>query len=505
MSRLSIFLKSVGFNIPVMIFVILFLIIFYKKKKEQKEEKPLFEFLLQGITIPLFVEFVALAMCIWLPEKSNVELKYTLFRVFYFFAYFWFLVFMIYQIAIVFKQILEDKEKPLAKKIVGISGKLLSKEGKKERFVLYSVALIEAFLAATIGKFELIFIESGPVVVAVGQLTNILVYMYLALSFIIYGIMVANRNKIKNLQVAPFYVITGIYCVAVAVSVFLGWHTNSVVSFFGFLMTIIFFTIESQDTEILETYNITKENEKKTIESKQKILVNMSHEIRSPMHNILGYGNIIKDVENMSEEEFKSNMGNITNSVYDLKDMIENIHDIANIESNQVSVNQVQYESKNLYSKINSFGERKSNKDGLRFTFEFDQMLPNIVYGDYDKIYKIITKVLENSIENTNYGEVKLSINGKMLDAEFIEMTYKVANTGHVMTKEMFDMNYEEFMLSGENINHVKLGIIIAKKYIEMLGGEIEFINEPGQGTQYIVTFRQKVIGAAPIGSLNQN
>ena len=73
------------------------------------------------------------------------------------------------------------------------------------------------------------------------------------------------------------------------------------------------------------------------------------------------------------------------------------------------------------------------------------------------------------------------------------------------MTKEMFDMTYEDFMLSNENIDYIKLGVVIAKKYVEMLGGEIEFINEPGQGTQYIVTFRQKVVGSAPVGSLTQN
>ena len=132
-------------------------------------------------------------------------------------------------------------------------------------------------------------------------------------------------------------------------------------------------------------------------------------------------------------------------------------------------------------------------------------MLPNVIYGDHEKIYKIITKVLENSIEKTSYGEVKLNIIGKMLDTEFIEMTYKVSNSGHVMTKEMFDMTYEDFMLSNENIDYIKLGVVIAKKYVEMLGGEIEFINEPGQGTQYIVTFRQKVVGSAPVGSLTQN
>lgn len=63
------------------------------------------------------------------------------------------------------------------------------------------------------------------------------------------------------------------------------------------------------------------------------------------------------------------------------------------------------------------------------------------------------------------------------------------------MSHELFEMDYEEFMTSNiKNVDYIKLGVIIAKKYIDILGGNIDFINESGKGTQYIITIRQKVI-----------
>jgi K+-sensing histidine kinase KdpD len=121
--------------------------------------------------------------------------------------------------------------------------------------------------------------------------------------------------------------------------------------------------------------------------------------------------------------------------------------------------------------------------------------IPNMLYGDKEKLYKIITKLLENAIEVTNYGEVKLEIDSNTLDHEYIEQTFKIINSGHVMSQQLFEMDYEEFMTSNDkNVDYIKLGVIIAKKYIEILGGNVEFINETGKGTQYIITIRQKVI-----------
>ena len=107
-----------------------------------------------------------------------------------------------------------------------------------------------------------------------------------------------------------------------------------------------------------------------------------------------------------------------------------------------------------------------------------------------------------NAIDNTNYGEVKLDVKGETLDQDMIEITYTISNSGHTMTNEMFEMDYEEYMISHEHKNYIKLGVIIAKRYVELLGGTIEFENKPGNGTKYIIKIRQKIMSVSPVGSI---
>ena len=70
------------------------------------------------------------------------------------------------------------------------------------------------------------------------------------------------------------------------------------------------------------------------------------------------------------------------------------------------------------------------------------------------------------------------------------------------MTQELFDLDIEDYISNAKKIDYSKLGFIIAKKYIDMLGGDIKFINEPGKGTQYIIKLKEKIIDEFPVGNI---
>ena len=70
------------------------------------------------------------------------------------------------------------------------------------------------------------------------------------------------------------------------------------------------------------------------------------------------------------------------------------------------------------------------------------------------------------------------------------------------MKQEEFELNIQDYISNAKKIDYVKLGFIIAKEYIDMLGGSVEFINEKGQGTQYIIKLREKIIDTNPVGNI---
>ena len=104
-NKMSVFLKSAGFSIPVLIFLILFLVIYYKKKSDKENDKKVYTFLLNIIPTPIILELIGVGLAIFLPETfANKKMILTvLFRIYFVITYFWIIIFCLYQVLFVFK------------------------------------------------------------------------------------------------------------------------------------------------------------------------------------------------------------------------------------------------------------------------------------------------------------------------------------------------------------------------------------------------------------------
>ena len=124
--------------------------------------------------------------------------------------------------------------------------------------------------------------------------------------------------------------------------------------------------------------------------------------------------------------------------------------------------------------------------------------------GDSNKIYKILINVLLNAITHTKFGSVSLDVGGAYVGESF-KLSFVISNTGHEMTEVEFNKSFEDFAegtSTNSAVDSVKLGLIVAKRLIEIINGTIDFKNEKGKGTRYIISIDQKVIDDLRIGNL---
>ena len=235
----------------------------------------------------------------------------------------------------------------------------------------------------------------------------------------------------------------------------------------------------------------------------------MSHEIRTPLNTIIGFAQIINEEPNFDKEHFQKDLKNIIDASETLSSLIHNILDISVIESDELILNEKEYILESLIFEINSLIPSKIVNDELRFTIDIDQSIPREYYGDAYKIFKVLSYILLNAIDNTTYGEVKLEISGEKKENGYFEQKFVIYNTGHTMSNENFEKDFEDFVKlqsTGEGkLSNIKLGLIIAKELITILNGDIEFINSKGQGTRYIIKIKQKIVGELPIGNIFEN
>ena len=230
-----------------------------------------------------------------------------------------------------------------------------------------------------------------------------------------------------------------------------------------------------------------KEKAEESDKLKTAFLHNVSHEIRTPMNAIIGFSTLLNDPD-LTEEDRTQYIDIIFQSGSQLLSIINDIVDIANVESGQVKVNLTQM---NLNSTLKSLNEQfRINRKQNNVSMSLSTILPdedsNII-TDNTKLVQILSNLINNSIKFTRDGQIDF---GYVLKDKLLE--FFVKDTGIGIPSEyhsrIFDRFYQVDSAVSRQYSGTGLGLSICKGYVELLGGTIKVESESGKGTEFIFT-----------------
>ena len=278
---------------------------------------------------------------------------------------------------------------------------------------------------------------------------------------------------------------------------------NYIYPLIAYFMIGTFFTIESQDTILLNSAEESREEAEQANKAKSNFLASVSHAIRTPMNTILGFSQSLLEERNLTEDKVKRDAQDIKEASSELLELINNILDISRIESGKEEVDIKEYKIEDLLREVNSLITSRITKDQIDFKINVDSNIPISYKGDSDKIYKILVNVLLIAIYNTKFGNVLLDVGGAYIGTIF-KLSLIISNTGHTMSEEDFNKDFAEFSneTNTQGTNKEKLGLIVAKRLVGLMHGTIDFKNETGKGTRYIISLDQEVIDDMKIGTV---
>jgi PAS domain S-box-containing protein len=253
--------------------------------------------------------------------------------------------------------------------------------------------------------------------------------------------------------------------------------------------TIIMLNDLTQRKEIEKHLQDAKTKAEEADRLKTSFLANMSHEIRTPMNAIMGFTELLLTT-NPDEKERSEFLKLIRTSSGDLLNIIEDLIDIAKIESKQFKIKFKDCRPYQIIAELQTIFQEVLRRFGINDTVELlikvDEADKDVVfYSDGERLKQVLNNLLNNAAKFTDKGFIEFGY--KIIDHSNI--FFFVRDSGPGIPESMKDKIFERFIqLESQNIKDHRgagLGLAICKNIVNLMGGEIWMESTQGKGSDF--------------------
>ncbi|WP_414529108.1 response regulator [Nodularia chucula] len=227
---------------------------------------------------------------------------------------------------------------------------------------------------------------------------------------------------------------------------------------------------------------------------KSEFLANMSHELRTPLNSLLILARLLAD---NPEGQLTEKQVEYSQTIYaagtDLLELINDILDLAKIESGNFSIDIEKIHLRDLQTSINRSFVQFAEDKGISFTVDLADDLPEVIYHDPKRLQQILKNLLANAFKFTARGSINLAINlsDRGNNSHNPMITFAVSDTGIGIPLEKQKIIFEAFQqadgTTSRNYGGTGLGLSISRELAKLLGGRIELQSQVGEGSTFIL------------------
>ncbi|MDD2851078.1 MAG: ATP-binding protein [Desulfuromonadaceae bacterium] len=243
--------------------------------------------------------------------------------------------------------------------------------------------------------------------------------------------------------------------------------------------------LEELITERTAELTIAKDQAEASNRAKSDFLSSMSHELRTPLNAILGYAQILRRQENMTDQQ-RQQLEIMNSSGEHLLTLINDILDVGKIEASKMEVEDQGFDLPALLRQVMSLTRLHAEEKELHFGFEEIGAVPRYVHGDERKLRQILLNLLSNAVKYTRKGGITLRVGYR--DDEAGLFFCEVADTGIGIPLDKQEAVFEPFTqlaASGQARVGTGLGLNITKRLLTLMGGTLTLESQSGRGSVF--------------------
>ena len=236
-------------------------------------------------------------------------------------------------------------------------------------------------------------------------------------------------------------------------------------------------------------------------EAKSSFLSRMSHKMPTPLNAIMGLSDMA--LESADPDDVKRHLANIQSSSRHLRNLIDDILDLAKIESGKMRFEPALVTLENECAVIRDIIMPQAGARRQRFSIETDPAIPPRLYCDAVHLRQVIVNLLSNALKFTpENGEIRLSANLLERDGMRCKLEWRVSDTGIGLAPDMNDSVFKPFEQVDNSITRkyggTGLGLSISRQLVALMQGSVRVESEPGKGSDFIFTMWTRAADGQP-------
>jgi two-component system sensor histidine kinase/response regulator len=261
---------------------------------------------------------------------------------------------------------------------------------------------------------------------------------------------------------------------------------------FGYTVVLVQDITERKRAE--EALREAKDAAEAANQAKSEFLARMSHEVRTPIHSIMGMTELTLDTGPTPEQ--REYLGMVKSSADSLLSIINDILDFSKIEARMLELVEVAFDLRTTVEQTAETMALRAHRKGLELLCHLPPQVPTALLGDPGRLRQVLVNLMDNAVKFTEQGEVVVQVEVEADRKEEVELHFTVRDTGIGIPEDKQDIIFEAFRQADGSTTRwyggTGLGLAISQQLVELMRGRIWVESCLGEGSTFHFTVKLK-------------